>query len=195
MSAVTTDDVLSHVATDRSVYDLQELIDEEEAWLARRIGPLVGPRTELFRLPSGYDILRLRRPTDAIIAATDNDVEVDVADLELRHNGWRVTRASGIWLGNVGLTYTPNDWYEVRRVVIDLVRGSIALAEQKAGETAYDSERIGEYSYVRATGGRAPQAMRRGIMSSLLPPKEPSSSKLLASFAFQVADRREVIFW
>lgn len=182
MSAVTSAEVLSHVATSKSVYDIQELIDEEEAWLARRIGPLVGERTEVFFAPSLYDILQLRRPTDSA-EVIDNDVAVDAADIQMRANGWRITRTTGYWLGDLQVTYTPNDWLEVRRAVIDLVRSAIAISEQNASEGAYDAETIGEYSYRRAQGIRAPQATRLATLATLGPPRAPFSSKVLSSTA------------
>jgi len=46
----------------------QDIIDEQEAWLARRIGPLEGPRTETFYVgvAATYGKLGLRRYTDLV---------------------------------------------------------------------------------------------------------------------------------
>ncbi len=192
MSAVTTDDVLSHVNTSASVYDIQQLIDEEEAYLARRIGPLLGERTETFLLPHPYDILRLRRPTSAVVV-NDNGADLDDDLVLLKANGWRVSQSSVGWVGPVAVTYTPNDWLEVRRAVVDLVRTSLAISEQKASEGAYESETIGAYSYRRATGAAIPQAQRRAIVANLLPPQVPTSVRLLSSSSVILTDRRNVL--
>jgi hypothetical protein len=47
----------------------QDIIDEQAAWLARRIGLLEGERTETFYvgLSATHGTLGLRRPTDTVV--------------------------------------------------------------------------------------------------------------------------------
>lgn len=156
---------------------LEAAIAEEEAWLARRIGPLEGERTERLALaylhPHSSEI-RLRRPTDAVEVTQD---DVDLGTVEVRGLGWIVanlpegTRYTGV----VELTYTPNDLLEVRRAVKQLLQLSIsaAAAGQLTGET------IGTYSYQRssATGAKA----RASVVEQLGMPAAAGSSRLRSS--------------
>ena len=147
----------------------QGVIDEQEAWLAARIGPLDGSRTETFYVGLGRTDgkLRLRRRTDSV-AVTDGGAAVSSSLLRLVDNGGAIRRKHPngrlVWTGPyVEVTYTPNDEDQVRRVLFAL----IALEAQPVGP--YSSERMGEYSYTRGQGSMDPTAARAALVSSLLP--------------------------
>ncbi len=139
MSQVTVAEVRALTDASLSDGDLQGVIDREEAYLARRIGPLVGPRTVTISQPA-TEFFRLMRPASTA-TATDAGAATAVELVDERY----VYRANGYWNGAVTITYTPNDTAEVERVIIELVR--LALSE-----TAYMSETIGDYSYQRPEG-------------------------------------------
>lgn len=147
----------------------QDIIDEQEAWLARRIGPLDGEIIQTFYIRSWDDHgkLYLQRYTDAV-EVTDNEVAVDEADIRLVDDGSAIRRReTNYWAGPfVKVTYTPNDLLEVRRVLFDLIAMSVDPA------TPYESEQIGSYSYRRGKGSL--QASRGALASSLLPKRAPA---------------------
>jgi hypothetical protein len=156
---------------------LQDAIDEEEAWLARRIGQLVGERTE--RLSLAYlsprtSEVRLQRPTDEVAVKQDG---VALATVELRPAGWVVanlpegTRYAGI----LELTYTPTDELEVRRAVKQLL--GLALSSQTAG--GLTGETMGTYSYQRSAGTSA--KVRAAIVRSLQEPSSAGTTRLRSS--------------
>jgi hypothetical protein len=129
---------------------LQDAIDEEEAWLARRVGPLVGERTQRFALtglPPGGSELRLLRPTDEVevtldaVALTTVELRPDQRTIARLPEGTRYTHA-------VEVTYTPNDELEVRRALKLLV--GIRLGEVSSG--GLQGEQMGSYSYQRGAG-------------------------------------------
>ena len=60
--------------------DLQAVIDREEAWLAGRVGPLAGQRTDTFRPGLGDTTLYLRRRAESVVV-TDDGVTL-VADTD-----------------------------------------------------------------------------------------------------------------
>jgi len=159
---------------------LQDVIDREEAALARQISALYGARTQTWyvgdpgsvwmyaaELPTSWVTsdrmgpLALLRPTDAV-TVTDNGVSVSGSDVRLLRGGTQVERASGGWDGPiVTVTYTPNDALEVTRVLIELCRLTLT-------ETGYQSEQIGDYRYdrgARQAGGDP----RRVLIRSLMP--------------------------
>ena len=84
------------IASDLSDDAFQAVIDQEEAWLARRIGPLTGIRTEIFRGVRARQVIRLQRPTENVDDAYASaflveDRGIDVtANVILLRNGWRV---------------------------------------------------------------------------------------------------------
>lgn len=177
MAVVTPDQVRAVVDTDLAEPDLADVIAREEAALARKIGPLAGERTEIFRpiyrpntTMSG---LMLKRPTDALAELWDNAADrLDVAYLST--GGWVIERSDYLpWSGpTVMATYTPNDLLEVERVVIELCRLGLA-------SSPFTSETIGSYSYARAAGG--PQGDRRRLLNSLGPPRWAWTMKTLGS--------------
>jgi hypothetical protein len=182
-STVTPEMLMALVSTTLSEQDVQALIDREEAALARQVTQLAGSRVQVYYigdpamfglyldpvsleqaaavwiLPDRYGPLGLLRPTDGVVVV-DNDVTLDAADVRLLRGGTQVERASGGWDGPiVTVTYTPNDYLEVQRVVIELCRTTMT-------ETGYQSERIGDYQYARGPGAAA--ADRKRLVRSLL---------------------------
>jgi hypothetical protein len=150
--------------------DIQDVINREEAMLARQITDLSGSRTQAYYIGdpaqmglyidtvamqpdrSGYAAfwmmndrlgpLGLLRPTDAV-TVVDNGVTISAGDIRLLRQGTLVERASGGWNGPlVEVTYTPNDELEVIRVVIELCRMTMT-------ESGYQAEHIGDYSYAK----------------------------------------------
>lgn len=167
-------DITGRIASGLSSDDLQAVIDEQEAWLERRIGRLEGERTETFVDVATDAVLRLRRPTDAVTVTDAGDALTDIA---LRWNGTRVIRTDGSWVGDIVVSYVPNDELEVRAVLIELVR--LAAAEDGSGTGAYQSEDIGDYSYTLADGGV--HATRERLVRRLLPRPEPFSLRVRSS--------------
>ena len=178
VTVVTVAQVKAVVSTDMSDADLEDVIAREEAWLARRIGPLAGEREQTcYLIDSDLDMpLYLTRPVDEV-TVTDYDVELDPALVRLLANGTMVERADRGWEGPiVVLTFTPNDELEVQRAVIELVRISVST-------TPFESERIGEYSYSRGAGtaARTPALLREEIVRELLPLRGPRTMRLRSS--------------
>lgn len=183
MSLVTKEQVRALVKQARRLPDpdLQDVIDREEAYLARRIGPLAGSRTLRFRRPT-YSVetwaLRLPRPTLIDdVAVVDNGVVIAAAGVRLLGRGYIVERAGnlipGSFSGPVDVTFTPSDELEVVRVVIELVR-------LQTTETGFSSETIGGYTYQR--GLDTVRATRFALVQSLKPKPEPHSIPLQPAF-------------
>jgi len=156
----------------------QDILDEQEAWLAQRIGPLTGSRTERFYVGLSFtrEGLGLRRYTDAV-TLTDGGSAVDAAYFRLVANGSAVVRTHDAptqwWTGPyVDATYTPNDEAAVRGVLYGLV----GLAVDP--ETPYDSETVGDYSYSRGSAGKSPAARKAVLAASLEPKRDPALTLL-----------------
>ncbi|HEY8819053.1 MAG TPA: hypothetical protein VIM25_09565, partial [Candidatus Limnocylindrales bacterium] len=193
-SFVPLADLRALVPARQSDLDLQTILDREEAWLADRVGPLSGERTQTFYLPaereqfyiepSGYALDRPRLPypymirdvdaegplilfrqADTVSLATDGGATVTTRLLRL---GWMVEKTTGPWLGpSMAVTYTPTDAGSVAKVVIELVRLTV-------NETGFIQERIGDYMYSRRAGLIEPVAAnevaRQALVRSLLYP-------------------------
>lgn len=160
MSLLTLSEVRARVATSLGDADLQDVIDQEESWLARQpgVGPLSGPRTVVIPYPSRHQPLGPIRPTDEVVV-TDAGVTVavqTVGQYVYRTGAFQYGTRGLPWIGPVTLLYTPNDEDVVRRAVIALVQDVLASGP-------YQSESIGDYSYTRQAG------LRRGVVRSLLP--------------------------
>src|SRR5689334_24385213 len=91
----------------------QDVINEQEAWLARRIGLLEGARTETFRVGLGGSSakLALARPTDSVVVV-DGGVTVDTARYRLVDHGSAIALANleamPWWQGPyITAAYTP----------------------------------------------------------------------------------------
>jgi hypothetical protein len=161
----------------------QAIVDEQEAWLARRIGPLDEEITETFYVGvvRTSTKLGLRRYTDAVVV-TDGGVLVDEDELALLDNGSSVGHVYGTslpllaWRGPyVSVVYTPTDELEVRRALY----GLLSLETDPLG-SELESETLGDYSYTR--GGRAvtPAATRAALVSEILPKRDQALSVLVA---------------
>jgi hypothetical protein len=152
--------------------DVQAVIDREEAWLAGRVGPLTGERTDTFRPGIGDTPLYLRRRAESVVMtdagrtlaaseflftpSTGQIRRIWTPDLQ-DDPPWRQLYLG--WQGTVTATYTPSDQAAVERAIIELVRLTV-------GETGFDAETMGTYSYTRgASGGRLSRAgLARGIL-------------------------------
>lgn len=143
---------------------LQEVIDREEAWLARRIGALEGSRTATFVVTSQGAALPLRLPRPASsVTVVDNGTALASSAYRL-DDPWTLSRVSttswapASWTGPVVATWDPIDKLEVVKATIELVRLTLA-------ETGHDSETVGPYSYNRGDVARR----RRAILGALRP--------------------------
>jgi hypothetical protein len=145
---------------------LQDAIDEEEAWLAARIGPLVGERTERFSLayirPLSSSV-RLRRRTTEVELEQDG---VALPTVELRADQRTVANLpeGTRYVGVLEATYTPNDELEVRRALKELL--SLQLGVVDAG--GVQMEQMGTYMYQRGAGtaGRTRASIVRQLMGA-----------------------------
>jgi hypothetical protein len=144
----------------------QDMIDEEEAWLASQVGPLTGERTETYYLPSRLhgtvDAVYLSRRTDAVTAFTsDGDA---LADYRLVA-GYIVERnydADESWSDPLVVTYTPNDTDLVESVIYDLLT-------YRTLPSNLQSVRIGAYSETYATGaGGGGGPVKRALVGKIL---------------------------
>lgn len=179
MSLLTIATARAVITTSLTDAALQDVIDREEAWLARRIGPLEGERTETFPL-AGYRRrqyeVRLKRPTDAANLSEVTDYGEVVTNVELVHDGWRVARTLGssYFIGPVTVEYTPNDELEVIRVLIELVRLVTVVASGDV-TPGMQSETLGDYQYTLGSGAQSPYSTRRALVKSLQEPSSPGS--------------------
>jgi hypothetical protein len=184
MSAVLSLDQAKAAKVGASLSDeaLQAAIDEEEAWLARRIGPLLGERTQ--RFPLAYlrplvSEVRLRRPTDEVVVR-QADVELEEASFTLRQSGWRLALLpeGTRFTGALEVDYTPTDELEVRRALKELL-GLTVTAQAAQG---MQSERMGSYSYDRGiAAAKLTASTRKSIVASLLEPPEAGSMRVRSS--------------
>ncbi len=163
----------------------QQIIDEQEAWLARRLGgPLIGDRTETFWITGAYRVrpdlyvgkLALSRYTDEV-TIEDNGDAVDAEDFRLIDRGSAVILSANslarYWTGPyVAVTYEPNDLIEVKRVLYQLI------AWEADPPTVLQGERIGSYSYTQATSltGIKPTYARAALAGELIPKRDPLTS-------------------
>lgn len=154
----------------------QDIVDEWEAWLARRIGPLDGSRTETFWVQRAYTgaKLALRRYT-ASVSIVDGTATLTTNDYRLTDNGSSLSRINSqgvvnLWAGPfVAVAYEPNDDDEVRRVLFAL----LALAVDEHADAPYVSEHLGDYSYSKGSSVAATDASRATLVASLLPKRDP----------------------
>jgi hypothetical protein len=183
-SLVSIAEVRALVRTRLSDSDLQAVIDREEAWLAGRVGALTGSRTDTFTPGIGDTPLYLRRRAESVVLTDDGRTLAASEFLFTPSTGmirriwtpdltnsppWRQLYLG--WQGTVTATYSPSDEAAVERVVIELVRGTV-------GETGYDSESLGDYSYTR--GESAGRLSRYDLARSILV-KRPAYSMRLHS--------------
>lgn len=162
---------------------LQDAIDEEEAWLTRRIGQLVGLRTQRFPLaylrPTVSEV-HLARPTviDADFEPRSDGTVLEVGTYELRPGGWvlALLPEGTRYVGITEVTYVPADELEVRRALKELV----GLQLGKVGASGTSMEQIGTYMYQRAPAAASARA-RAAVLRSLREPRDASSMRMLPS--------------
>jgi hypothetical protein len=184
MSLVTLGEVRALVETGLTDVDLQAVLDREEGWLAARIGALTGARTDTFSPGLRDTPIYLSRRTASVVV-TDNALTVTPADLRFVPESGLIRRIRGYWFGQplddpmvggwagpVTVTYTPTDADDVKRAVIELVRGTVA-------ETGNDAETIGDYSYSR--GDAAVRLGRLAVVRSVLLRRPAYSVRLRSS--------------
>lgn len=168
---LTTDEARALITTSLSDGDLADVIEREEAWLARRIGPLEGERVETFVAEAGTETLELQRPTETV-EVTDGygDRTVDVAV-----RGWSdLVLTDGVWSGDVEVTYAPADEPEVKRALVTLVRLAVA-------ESAFSAESSQGYS--ASTDITAQRTARWSAWHGLLRPRKPTTTRLRTTTA------------
>jgi hypothetical protein len=165
---LTVDRARALITTSLTDDELADVIAREEAWLARRIGPLDGERVETF-MPVAAEALQLRRPTSGVTVTDDSGSPV----VELR--GWADVHLStdgAAWGGTIEVSYTPDDEDEVTRALLTLLRLTVA-------ERAYASESAGVHSYTYDQA--MAREMRWEAWRSLLRPGSLSSMRLVSS--------------
>jgi hypothetical protein len=144
----------------------QDMIDEEEAWLAVQVGPLTGERTETFYLPSRLngtvDALYLSRRTDEVDGFTSDGTNLVDYRLVANYIVERNYDADESWQDPLIVTYTPNDTDIVEGVIYDLLT-------YRTLPSNLQSIRIGAYSETYATGGgKGSGAVRRALVGKIL---------------------------
>lgn len=164
MASVTSiAEVRALVTTSLSDVDLQAIIDREEAWLTGLVGPLEGERTVTFRPTYSDGAMYLRRRTTDVALVEDGVALVPDTDYVFTPENGALRRGTVLlprtWGAIVTATFTPSDLADVKRAVIELVRGSL-------DETGYDSETIDGYSYTR--GESAARTSRSELARSIL---------------------------
>lgn len=159
------------ITTSLSDADLGDAIDREEAWLARRVGPLSGTRTETFITPDGDEVLQLARPA-AVVSVTDEGGALAASAYALR--GWAdvVPADDTTWQSTVEVEYAADDESEVKRALITLVRLTVA-------ESPHVSESQQGYSVTESMSYR--RRMRWEAWRGLLRPATPASTRLRSS--------------
>ena len=162
------------ITTSLSDADLADVIAREEAWLARRIGPLDGELVETFLPMDGDEVLNLTRPT------RDVTVEDDTGDrsLDVEVRGWSdlcLIDGAASWSGDVFVTYTPTDSDEVQRALVTLVRLTVS-------ESAYAAQSAGGYTAQVSYADQ--KAMRYVAWRSLLRTRTPTTTRLRSIIPF-----------
>lgn len=144
----------------------QDMIDEEEAWLASQIGPLTGEVTETFYLPTKLtgtvDALYLSRRTDAVTSFASDGTALTEYRLVENYIVEREYDATESWDDPLIVTYTPNDADLVTGVIYDLLTF-------RSLPTNLQSVRIGAYSETYATGAQGGAgAVKKALVGKIL---------------------------
>lgn len=154
MALLTTDEVRQHVEADLSDEALGRLIDDCEAEIERRFGPL-STEIAVYEEPGRANNLILERPADSITKVTETivssdgseeETELETDDYKLIWEGRFLKRLPGgtngrrWWGDRVEVEYAPEDESARRkRVLIDLVKLEVRY-------TASEDERLPDYS-------------------------------------------------
>lgn len=126
MPLVTTDEVEALISPGIETDALEDVIAREEAWLARKIGPLTGMRTVTLRPDLASGPLTLRRPAASVLVTMG---EGGLVEATLGSDGLTILPPSLTrWVNPVVVTFTPTDEAEVKRAVIDLVRLAVTTS-------------------------------------------------------------------
>lgn len=186
MGILTVEELKALVPSSLDDEALQGVIDREEAYLAARIGPLVGERTQRVMFYDEDQPIRLQRPASSVVVSSHPDGSDPITGTEVIGGGWRVWRTPLSWpypttrASSLYAIYTPSDEDEVRRVLIELCR--MTIASSASNTTGLTSETIGSYSY-RTDGGSTRQSGKSGptrgsLWKSLLGPSYPMSVRV-----------------
>ncbi len=154
MSLVTLGEVRALVDTGLTDVALQAVLDREEGWLATRIGPLTGARTDTYDPVLADAPVYLPRRAASVVVS---DNAGTVTALRFTAGSGMVRRTTGYWAGPVTVTWTPTDTDAVKRAVIELVRDTVTA-------TGNDSETIGSYSYSRSNSAVRRLALVRSVL-------------------------------
>ncbi len=165
---LTVAQVREHVETDIGDDAVQRLVDDADAEIIRRLGPVA---SQVTMLDGGDENLRLPRKATAITAAVElyGDVTytLDATDYTLRGDGYTLerqndgTNPSPVWRGSVTITSTPVDETAQRkRLLVDLVKLAVAydaLSSNRIGDVAvqgldYQAEREKLFRGLRTQG-------------------------------------------
>ena len=145
----------------------QAMIDEEEAWLESRIGPLSGELSETFYLPANLhgivDAVYLSRRTDLVTSFTSDGTPLVATDYRIL-SGYVVEKApdsTAAWSDPLIVTYTPNDLVVVKGVIYDLLT-------YRSLPGNLQSVRIGAYSETYATGSGGTSPVKIALLGKVL---------------------------
>ena len=147
----------------------QAMIDEEEAWLESRIGPLSGELSETFTLPANLhgtiDAVYLSRRTDVLTSFTSNGTPLITSTDWRLLNGYvveKVSDSTAAWDDPLIAIYTPNDLVIVKGIIYDLLT-------YRTLPSNLQSVRIGAYSETYATGsGGSTAAVKVALLGKVL---------------------------
>lgn len=155
MSLVSTADIEGRFSSGLEDADLQVVIDQQESWLARRIGQLVDERTLTFR-PVWKGPILLPRVVDVEGTVTVNVDGVDLTSEQYLLTGTQLDRINSGWGTVVTVTFTPSDEDDVRAAIFDLVRLTVTDSPyaQESGE-GHQATRMASYLQQRARIARA----------------------------------------
>src|SRR5574338_604195 len=143
----------------------QDMIDEEEAWLAAAIGPLTGEISETFydpKISGTIDAVYLSRRTALVDAFTSDGTALTVETDWRLISGYiieQVEDSTAAWEYPLVAAYTPNDQTIIEGVIYDL----LAYRQLPAN---IQSIRIGQYSETYGTGKSDP--VRTALLGKVL---------------------------
>ena len=153
MSVLSVAELQTHLETDLTDPAIQRLIDDAEAEIEERIGPLATQTDEIHGEILAQSIYLTRKAS--VITTVTEEVKSGMAytstvlaadDYELHFSGRQLRRLStgtnpaGTWGDTVTVVYVPISDAARRLVItIDLVKVAVAF-------NALDSEKVGDYS-------------------------------------------------
>jgi len=175
MALLTVSQVREHVESCLDGDALQRIIDNADAEIIRRLGPL-STQTEV--LPGVGIFLHLQRRATAITSADERvqpeigdatDFDLSANDYSLLSDGYRVERlvtgdnAASAWRGKVTIVYTPVDEQAQREMLlVNLVKleerysgvSSEGVGDVRETQNDYTKERNALFSGLRTQGRR-----------------------------------------